>query len=588
MDQSPSRSNIGRFRRIISYLASARDGRFGPEFIGAGFALILLKLWLVSAQRIYAIGFAQYDDALFLRLANYLIKGKWLGPYDYLTLAKGPMYPLFIAATYELHIPLFTAQQLLYSAACVLFVTAIRPMVSSRAVRFALFGVLLFNPVTYDTVIHARVLRQDIIYSLTLMILAGLMALYARRDSARRMLPWSLLVGATLPAFWLTREESVWMLPCVLILWLSAVATIWRPRAPGRGIRLACLALPGLMWASGLALVADINFRHYGIFTTCEFNDQAMKAAYGALTRVKSAQRRQYLPVPREVRERLYPISPTFATLRPELEGPTGEGWAGITEFLTHRPQREREIASVWFIWAMRRAVYDTGQAHNGKEAMAFYERMAKEINSACDRGLIKADPPRTGYLPPMNRRQWEDLPSSLVRSLREIISFDHMSTIPLGPSLGGPKDLALFAKLTRGRLIPSSDGIAGPPLQNGYNRLRTGILQLIYQFYHWVAPWAGGLALLAWLAAIGTNLARRQRKLYFAIISLGLLGSIIADSAIVALIDISTFPSIETGYFSGTYALWLLFIFTGCLSLREVLQDDLSIPTQAPPPQES
>jgi hypothetical protein len=153
--------------------------------------------------------------------------------------------------------------------------------------------------------------------------------------------------------------------------------------------------------------------------------------------------------VPREVRERLYPISPAFATLRPELEGPTGEGWAGITEFLTHRPQREREIASVWFIWAMSRAVYDTGQAHNGKEAMAFYQRMAEEINSACDRGLIKADPPRTGYLPPMNRKQWEDLPSSLVRSLREIISFAHMSTIPLGPSLGGPKDLALFAKLT-------------------------------------------------------------------------------------------------------------------------------------------
>ncbi len=542
-------------------------------WIVAAVALVVLKLWLTSAQPIHAIAYANYDDALFLRLASFLLRGEWLGPYDHLTLAKGPMYPLFIAAAHLLHLPLFTAQQLLHAAACVLTAVAIRPLISNRPLRFALFLVLLFNPVTYDTVIHARVLRQNILPSLVLLIVAGLIALYARRRSARRMLPWSLLTGAALPAFWLTREEAVWMLPCVLVLWVAAAIATGRDDAPGRGARLACLALPGVMWAAGLALVAGINLRHYGLFTTCEFNHPAMKAAHGALTRVEPVQWRPYLPVPREVRERLYPASPTFAILQPELEGPTGEAWAGITEFLTRRPEKEREIASVWFIWALRRAVHDTGHARNGAEAMAFYEQLAREVNDACDRGVVKAGPPRTGYLPPMRREHWAKLPSSMVRAVREIITFDHMATRPLGPSLGRPEELALFAELTRGRLIPTANGPAESLAQDSLARLQMDILHGIYQAYHWASPWAGGLALLAWLAAAGISLWRRQRRFYFGLVGVGLLGAVLALAGIVALIDVTTFPSIETGYFSGSYALWLLFMFTSAFALAEALR---------------
>ncbi len=38
-----------------------------------------------------------HDDLLFIRLAQNLAQGQWLGPYDNLTLSKGPFYPLWIA-----------------------------------------------------------------------------------------------------------------------------------------------------------------------------------------------------------------------------------------------------------------------------------------------------------------------------------------------------------------------------------------------------------------------------------------------------------------------------------------------------------
>ena len=51
-----------------------------------------------------------YDDAYFARSAGHLLEGNWLGPYDMLTLSKGPTYPLFIAGAYQLHLPLKLAE----------------------------------------------------------------------------------------------------------------------------------------------------------------------------------------------------------------------------------------------------------------------------------------------------------------------------------------------------------------------------------------------------------------------------------------------------------------------------------------------
>ena len=46
-----------------------------------------------------------YDYVLFVRGASALLHGQWLGPFDQLTLAKGPASPVFIALTNRLDIP---------------------------------------------------------------------------------------------------------------------------------------------------------------------------------------------------------------------------------------------------------------------------------------------------------------------------------------------------------------------------------------------------------------------------------------------------------------------------------------------------
>lgn len=546
--------------------------RFGPKLLVAAFALVALKLWLVAAQRIFAVGFANYDDALFVRLADFIRHGQWLGPYDHFTLAKGPMYPVFIATVNALGLPLFPAQHAAYAIACGLLVLALRPLVAHRGLRCALFAVLLFNPVTFDSIIHTRVLRQNILHALVLGVLAGFIGLYARRSTApRRLLPWTLLAGLALPAFWLTREEGLWLLPTVVLLWGAGLVGVWQAGPPERRTRLFLLALPAMLWAGGLGAVAGLNYRHYGVFTTCEFTHPAFQAAYGALLRVTPVHWHPYIAVPRETRERLYPLSPAFASLQPEIEGKTGEAWAGVTAFLTGRPDAEREIGSIWFAWAMRRAAYDVGQTRTAPAALAFYERVAREVNAACDRGLIPAGPTRTGFVPPLPWHQLAKLPASWRQALWTTLTFGNMAAAPQGPSYGQPGELALFSRMTRGRLLPPADGSSPRPAQTRWEKRRTDLLGHLLQGYRLLTPWATGVAVLAWLVAGVLSLRRRRFPGYFFWLSTALAGAVLAQSGVVAVLDITMFPAMEGGYFTGAYPPLLLFLFTSGLAVASV-----------------
>src|SRR6266571_7307185 len=133
-----------------------------------------LKFWLVAAQPVVAHANASFDDRLFLALAEQLLKGNWLGPYSQFTLMKGPMYPLFIAGTFVLGLPLPLAQHLLYLLGCALLVLALRPCFRAEWEALALFILLWWQPMSY---VELDVLRQNLYTPLALLLLAGLCAL---------------------------------------------------------------------------------------------------------------------------------------------------------------------------------------------------------------------------------------------------------------------------------------------------------------------------------------------------------------------------------------------------------------------------
>jgi hypothetical protein len=539
----------------------------GRWLVAGGVSLVALKLWLVAGQTISAVGPAAHDDRLFLEQAASLLAGRWLGPYSQFALMKGPMYPFFVAAVFLLGVPLFAAQHLLYALACWLVVRALRPLVPGRCLGAVLFAVLLFNPITFDGPRLMRVARQDLLPAEVLLLVAGFVALYARRAGPKRTLaPWAVLAASVLPAFWLTREDGVWLLPCVGILWAAAAAAVWFGRQPDRLARLALVALPALGWVAGMGAVSAVNFRHYGLFTTCEFRRPEFKAAYGALLRVEPAAWRIGVVVPREARERIYAVSPAFAELRPTLEGPVGEGWAAASQGMTHLPAADHEFAAGWFVWALRDAVTAAGHAHSGPEAMAFYARLAREVNTACDAGLLKGGPARTGFQPPLRRELLGPVWDSAVASSRLAFYFEGLTAYS-SPSVGTPESLVLFSDLTRGRLAPTPDGAHLWPRERWLDGVRVRILQEIWIAYALAAPWAVPAGLLALLASVLVAAVRR-RAVFLAIAGVALLASVCAMIAICALVDATSFYAADPMYLAGCYGPVLLLVFVGWLAL--------------------
>ncbi|MFM9926049.1 hypothetical protein VLK31_23870 [Variovorax sp. H27-G14] len=374
------------------------------------------SLWLRQGFPVYAIGPATFDDALFVRTARHLADGQWLGPYDNLTLAKGMFYSLFINVSSTLGVGLKMGEHLVYLMVALFAAMAVGQRARSRPLAVVLFTALALNPVLWHPEL-ARVIREGLYLSLsfaTLLLFYALQAPIAGlRLSRMRALAMSTAAGLTLGAFWMTREEGIWIVPAlVVIVALGMLGQLQRSaEAQGRFVRfpttdvrsLLRLLLPaaGAVMVAGavVAAVKACNFAEYGVSVSTEFQENGFKRAYGALARIHQDAPRRYVVFPADARARAYAASPTASELKPFLDGDNGNMWrqVGCTQLaVTECP----EILSGWFMWAFRDAVSLAGHYRTAPEAAAFYERLADEVNAACDAGRIPCGASRSTLAP--------------------------------------------------------------------------------------------------------------------------------------------------------------------------------------------
>jgi len=534
----------------------------GRRWLLVSCALTAAKLWLASGLTVTAYGTASHDDQLYLLMTNRILSGAWLGrPYGSMTLAKGPFYSVFVLISWALGLPLLFAQQLLYVAAAALFVWAIRPWFPSRFARTAVFAVLLFNPLTWQGQIATRVVREGIYPALALLVLACAAGLVGRLDRSRREVSaWAAGLGLALGAFWLTREEGIWLVPSLLVFAFAAMMrlrTSWKPLA---------WALPPFVIALAFlpVLFGSISDYRYGVFATNEFREHPFQAAMGALQRVDHSSWHLDVPVPTETRERIYSVSPRFAELRPFLEGNVGYNWtlntcAGTGGRLCN------EIGSGWFVWAFRDAVEQAGYYRRGGKAVAaYYEAVAAEINQACETRRLACGPKRDSLMPPLHREQWPVFVAAVRRGMELLISPEEASP---GPSTGTWEQLALFRDLTRDRLAPTIGNPSGEPStweghhQARLDRFKLRVLFAIGRVYRALILPGLILALLGF-AYLAIRDIRARTFTGATVLALALLVGVLARIGLLSIVSATSFWAIQTIYLSSAYP--LLFGFLG------------------------
>jgi hypothetical protein len=528
-----------------------------------------LSLWARASVpvRVEALS---HDDLLFARLAGSLLDGQWLGTFDSLTLAKGPGYPLFIAAAYELGIPLKLAEQAVQLAAATLLAWG-----ASRLTGRPLLGVALFVVVALDPAYlggeAARLNRTGLYASASTALLGALLlaaSLARRRPSGARAVPLvvvaGLAVGLSALGCVLTREEGVTLVPTVLAagfaaLWSAGVrrpGATWRDRR-GVAARLApvlavAVLASGTVW-TGVAVVEHRNEQEYGFAVVTDFADSAFPRLYAALSAVDVGEQRRFVPISRAQREAAYAASPAFAEVRFELEG-----YARIwIESGCIAVDVCDDYAAGWVPWAIRGAVLRTlGEERTAPAVQGLMAAAADEVSAGCGRSY-PCRPVVSSFLPDPSAVPVGDLAAATALGSAQVLTYDAPGHRALRPA--DEQEYAAFARVVRG--LPDDrrvlDRLAAS--QSAWADVQTAAFGLLT----WAALLPALVGLLWWRD-------RGQRPLQ-------VLAAVLAVAAatrigLIALVDVTSFPAVGTGYVLPAVDPAAALVLVGCASLLLVL----------------
>ena len=363
---------------------------------GLALAAVAVKLILCSQQLFEAVPLAStIDDGLMMRLATSIREGNWLGEYGYLTLGKHSFFALWLAFLNVLHVNFLVGGQLLYAAACLVLLAAVKPLFRTNAARGLVFLAVLWLPASWAQ-FTLRVYRDNIYPALVLLALGGLVGAFCRfAQPAKKAVPYYVVAGAALAAAWLCHEDNALLLPfvgcaaAVYLVFLFTSKTAGQKRA-----KLALLLLPLALWAGGITAWKAMNYRYYGRFIVSDFSQGEFADAMGALTRVAPGAQQRYIPIPYQTRQMLYEISPTFALLQPYIETTHNYERYG----LAHRS----EFMANGIHWMLREAAANAGVYATPETARAFWQAVADEVNAACDAGEVPAGRKHSGVFSPV------------------------------------------------------------------------------------------------------------------------------------------------------------------------------------------
>jgi hypothetical protein len=402
---------------------SARDPFWWIVFIS-----LALKLWLTSNITINPI-YGPHDNSNFITHALWILRGKWFGPYDDLTLIKGPGFPLYLALIARLGLPLPLAHQLLIAGAAFLAGIAIRPAVRNSVLLGCVFVVLIFDPTTFSALSWGTN-RSQVIDSFALLAIASCVGTVIRaRARLRVVVPWMTSTGVFAALVGVTREDTIWI-AAPIAFFLGSYFWYVR-RTPDRRVLRAYLPIvPAIAFAAIIATLMTINGRVYGWFTTVEMTSPAFTSAYQSLSRivVTGVDNRVY-PFPTTAREIAYAVSPAAAELKQWFD--PGHGWRRLSCTASSLCD---DVSSGFLVFTLRDAVSGAGYYTNGAKARAYYLRLSSELDAACATGKMTCRPKSLSLAPNIRPSDLLALVRYSFESLGHTLTYDQTALGAMGP----------------------------------------------------------------------------------------------------------------------------------------------------------
>jgi hypothetical protein len=519
-----------------------------------------------------------HDDGLFIRQASNIVAGNWLGPFDDLTLAKGPAFPAFIAAMHGLRLPLMLGTQVTVLLAALALAAAVWVVSRRDWLATATFLIVALDPINFSFE-ASRVIRDNWYAAVTTLFVCILfLAVYGvvRARKFAGVLALGALGGLCGGVFWLCREEGPWIIPSVLIVTLAIPLGLylrWR-RMPAEGrpseaavrsraLRTAAVLLAALVgFAAPIEIVRAENDSHYGTTLTNDVASGEVARAYADWSRVRAGPLVPRVPFSKAQRQAVYAVSPAARELRSYMEDPHNPWIAGQCL----QGKLCGDFGGAVEMWALRDAAAASGHFSSATAAQGFFGRVDDQIEAGCESGRLDCATRLPVPLQPLQRTSLGSLTDSFTGAMGDLFaSRDLYRPVHQAPALT-PADRDTWRRIVAG--VPPTQAASDQDLQE----FTAGdwiydTLDFIYRFL--LVPVLFGVALVG--VAVSLRFPRWPRVALL-VLALALAVGVLARLGLLAMVDTTQFDAREPQYEFPARAFLLAFACVGSALLVEAL----------------
>lgn len=341
--------------------------------------------------------FTPGDDLLGIRIAQNILDGKWLGEWNNLTLIKPSGYSIYLALAHFLPVPLVLVTHTIFVVSSWVLVYAFLRFVSGdkKVITYASiipFSYLIYSPFLFQpdqSRVYRSSLENALIYSFVCLFFALICIIEESKNKNRFSSRLPQIITAILAAIYsilvLTKSSSYWILVGFFLpfAFLELLQALRRKRVLiefKKFMILICTFL--LVSLIPISLYGQINQIRYGSALTEDYYQGSFKRTLVLWQSVENGKdKRPFIPVAKGQRAAVYEVSPTANLLKPHLEGAPNTGWRTAPCSI----QKVCDESASWFPWELRDAAVQTGLVRSAVEFQSFFDKIASEINEACE-----------------------------------------------------------------------------------------------------------------------------------------------------------------------------------------------------------
>jgi hypothetical protein len=220
--------------------------------------------------------------------------------------------------------------------------------------------------------------------------------------------------------FWSTREEGIWITPGLAFLLAFVIITNKDKQGKIKVIVQSLIVMTFFIITQAILYFG--NYVTYGSFSGVDIKEKNFQSAIKSLESVRLGDQIPYLSVPRDVRKKIYTISPAFSELRKYIDPENADSvWeAGGCSF---RPTTCGDIGNGFFFWAVRDAAGKAGYYSSPEKAAKFYASINSDIQNACEDNRLVCESSHIPYMPPITLEQFKSIPAVLGSFLHSTFS---------------------------------------------------------------------------------------------------------------------------------------------------------------------